>query len=330
MTPGGEGWWIASDGRWYPPEKHPYLQAPAPPSDGLGRQQPLGAGIGTAATVLLLVTAGLNVLISILGFYLSSAAGRYVQSGSLSDLDDWVSAEDTYFGAVGLGLLAWITTFILLIIWLAKAHSASSSLLQIPTDRKYSRGWSIGVWFVPFANLISTPMVFAEVQRIAYADRVNGRAVPDWRSGRLDPKLVWWWTLFIGGVLVSRAAENMFTIDGPLDEYQAALNVSAVGTLVAAAGAATGAMFIRSVSSRLNENEQAATPVTPAATRPVPTAAGEAGWAPPTADDGLDRPATTQPVLDTTNTSVGSHDRSRPSLPLRPRDQSNPTKGEFR
>ena len=31
MTSGGEGWWIASDGRWYPPEQHPSRNAPAPP-----------------------------------------------------------------------------------------------------------------------------------------------------------------------------------------------------------------------------------------------------------------------------------------------------------
>lgn len=28
----GEGWWIASDGKWYPPESHPDAQAPAPPA----------------------------------------------------------------------------------------------------------------------------------------------------------------------------------------------------------------------------------------------------------------------------------------------------------
>ncbi len=26
----GPGWWIASDGKWYPPELHPYIPWPAP------------------------------------------------------------------------------------------------------------------------------------------------------------------------------------------------------------------------------------------------------------------------------------------------------------
>src|SRR5688572_23532709 len=30
--PQGDGWWIASDQNWYPPELHPDYQQPAPPS----------------------------------------------------------------------------------------------------------------------------------------------------------------------------------------------------------------------------------------------------------------------------------------------------------
>ncbi len=31
-TSGGPGWWQASDGKWYPPERHPNYQPPPPPS----------------------------------------------------------------------------------------------------------------------------------------------------------------------------------------------------------------------------------------------------------------------------------------------------------
>lgn len=329
MTSGGEGWWIASDGRWYPPEQHPSRNAPAPPPAGSVQPQRLG-GIGTAAMVLLLATAGLDVLIAILGFVLSSTAGRYARSGSYSSLDDWVSAEDAYFGVVGLAFLVWIATFVLLIIWLVKAHTASSSLLPNPSDRKYSRGWSIGVWFIPLANLVSTPMVFAETQRIAYADRVNGRASPGWRSERLDPKLVWWWVLFIGGILVSRFAESTVTIDGPIDEYQTAVTISSVGNLVSAAGAVTGALFLRAVSGRLNVHMHV-TPTAPPAphspTRPTEMSPTSAGWAPPVGNDGRDRPDTPRPVIATSRQPQGTRDRPRPSLPVRSRDQKNPNEG---
>ena len=329
MSPEGEGWWVASDGRWYPPEMHPSRRAPAPPSGSPGRAQPLGRGIGTAVMVLLLATAALNGLTSVLGFALSSAAARYAKSGSRLDLENWVSAEDAYFGAAGIALLVWVATFVVLIIWLAKAHTSTSSLLENPNDRKYSRGWCIGVWFIPFANLFSTPKVFAEMQRIAYAERDNGRAAHDWRAGRLDPKLVWWWILFVGGIIVSRAGESMATANGPIDEYQSGLNISAIGTLVSAAGAATGAMFIRSVSGRLHDGMQDPGPLSGTSARAQPAASEAADWPPPPASNqspGQEPP--TRPALSTAVTPHRTRDRPRPSLNVRPHDHDEATTEE--
>lgn len=326
MTSGGEGWWIASDGRWYPPEQHPSRGAPAPPSGAISRPQRLG-GIGTATMVLLFVTAGFDAVIAILGFYLASVAGRYAQSGSFADFNDWVDAENAYFGIAGLGLMVWIATFVLLIVWLAKAHTASSSLLQSPADRKYSRGWSIGVWFIPFANLISTPMVFAETQRIAYADRVNGRVPAGWRSGRLDPKLIWWWVLFIGGIIVSRVAESTVTNDAPIGEYRTGLNISSVGAIVSAAGAVTGALFIRSVSSRLNETNQVTEPAPHVATGRAPAPPTDANWAPPASVDNHAQSDFTRPILNTSNQPQSTRDRPRPNLPVRSHNNDTPPEG---
>jgi hypothetical protein len=39
-VPQGPGWWIASDGKWYPPEQHPDYQPPPPPAPG-GVFQPM-------------------------------------------------------------------------------------------------------------------------------------------------------------------------------------------------------------------------------------------------------------------------------------------------
>ena len=33
-VPHGQGWWLATDGRWYPPEQHPnYTPPPVPPAE---------------------------------------------------------------------------------------------------------------------------------------------------------------------------------------------------------------------------------------------------------------------------------------------------------
>jgi hypothetical protein len=37
----GPGWWIASDGKWYPPEQHPNYQPPSPPAPPGSAAQPM-------------------------------------------------------------------------------------------------------------------------------------------------------------------------------------------------------------------------------------------------------------------------------------------------
>lgn len=46
----GQGWWIASDGKWYPPELHPSVRPPTEAATGAGAQ--------TAATAVSTPPAG--------------------------------------------------------------------------------------------------------------------------------------------------------------------------------------------------------------------------------------------------------------------------------
>jgi Domain of unknown function (DUF4234)/Protein of unknown function (DUF2510) len=41
-TSQGPGWWIASDGKWYPPEQHPSYEPPAPPPPPSADPAPIG------------------------------------------------------------------------------------------------------------------------------------------------------------------------------------------------------------------------------------------------------------------------------------------------
>jgi hypothetical protein len=58
----GPGWWQASDGRWYPPESHPYALQP-PPSPGWPYEQPSSHQI-SRRTVWLSIVGGLIVVIA--------------------------------------------------------------------------------------------------------------------------------------------------------------------------------------------------------------------------------------------------------------------------
>ncbi len=43
----GQGWWQASDGKWYPPEQHPDSQLPSPPHVAAGSPQPPAGAVSS-------------------------------------------------------------------------------------------------------------------------------------------------------------------------------------------------------------------------------------------------------------------------------------------
>ena len=244
-TSQGPGWWLASDGRWYPPEAKPGVPLPPPP---LNVSNHPGVPLSSKLTGW---TVGLMWAIVAFDILVAAAAMSYRSALSGTSLTEAVEAEELYMNATGIAVLLWITTFVLLIVWLAKAHTSSTSLLTNPRSRNYSQGWCIGVWFIPFANIFSTPRVFAEHQRIATAPRSNGRAHHEWAKQPLDPRLILWWVLTLAGLVVIQFGADSLTFEASLGEYQDGLVAMVVGSLLTAAGIASGALFLRSVGAAL-------------------------------------------------------------------------------
>jgi hypothetical protein len=260
-------WWLASDGKWYPPSSQPGSPLPPPPSlpNAKGKiahahhRAPLNVVFAGWTQALLWATAGVCSVIAVLALWYRQAMNSWFQDNGT--LDDAISAEEVFMSWTEFFPLVLAATFILLIIWLAKAHGATTALLGVEGERKYSRGWSIGAWFVPIANLFVTPQIFAETQRIADAPRVDGRIWGSWRTVRIRSELVWWWILFVGGMIMFRigltlsinddAAIDKMIANRSLDDYLYGLLLAAVGAGLAAGGAICGAIFIRHVSRRL-------------------------------------------------------------------------------
>ena len=182
----GPGWWLASDGKWYPPQGD---QLPPPPPPTAFPQYSNPAGNFSQRTesvsntlvvwlqVLLYIAAGLVGIAALVipsavsssEDFMNSTAGS---SYEMTALNDWVSAEDRHSSFFGLYALVAIPVFILLIIFSFKAYKAAQSLWAGP--RKWSRGWTVGGWFIPLANFIIVPKVLIETDRIASAPRSGG------------------------------------------------------------------------------------------------------------------------------------------------------------
>lgn len=169
-------------------------------------------------------------------------------------VDQWDRAEDF----VALSYLLWallaIAVFVLLIVWSFRAHKATDALR--PGPRSWSRGWTVGAWFIPLANLILVPMVLAEIHKIATAPRDNSKVSTGWKTLSAPGSLILWFILYgLGSILLgvgqvlfvdSFATENSYRVGVILMLIGAALNGTASMLAIS---------FINSVSIHLRPPE---------------------------------------------------------------------------
>lgn len=171
-------------------------------------------------------------------------------------LQRWENGEGFVALSYGLWALLAIAIFVLLIVWSFRAHKATDTLR--PGPRSWSRGWTVGAWFIPLANYILVPMVLAEIHKISLAPRSGSTVEQGWRSRTVPGGLILWFALYgVGGILLL-IGQGFFS-----DDYatESSYRLGLIGMLLGAgfiAGACVLAInFINSVSDRLRSPEQA-------------------------------------------------------------------------
>jgi hypothetical protein len=254
---------MASDGKWYPPQGE---QLPPPPPPGFPqytnpagnfsqRTESVSNTLVMWLQVLLYIAAG-AVVVSALAIpsavssaedYLNSSAGSSFESNSLND---WVSAEDRYTSFFGIYSLVAIPVFILLIIFSFRAYKSTQSLWR--GQRKWSRGWTIGGWFIPLANFIIVPKVLIETDRIASAPRSGGQVADGWQRATANPMLIWWWALYGVGTVMNYGITYANSETATFDDYQTGMYVGMVGGLMVAASCVLAALTVRRMGKALS------------------------------------------------------------------------------
>jgi hypothetical protein len=97
----------------------------------------------------------------------------------------------------GASTLAFLATGI---VWLVFVHRAHSNLDALGArDLRFTHGWAVAGFLVPFLNLVRGPQVMSELLR---ASEPSGGS-NGWRS-RPTPPIVpaWWTTYLVGGVVL--------------------------------------------------------------------------------------------------------------------------------
>jgi hypothetical protein len=90
-----------------------------------------------------------------------------------------------------LATIGWLYTIATFLVWLYQARENLD--LRGEYYLRWAKGWSIGGWFIPLANLVIPARVVAEVHA-----RSQPGAPRQWRMPRV---VLWWWLSFILGVV---------------------------------------------------------------------------------------------------------------------------------
>jgi hypothetical protein len=124
------------------------------------------------------------------GFDLAQRAelGR-VRAGETQSFDN----DTARLGLVGLvGLIVTATAWF---VWL---HRAVSNAWALGRQTRFTPGWSVGWWFVPFANLVRPYQIVRSL-----ADELV------WT----DAPVLWWWASYIGAGAISNIASRIQPTD---------------------------------------------------------------------------------------------------------------------
>ena len=82
------------------------------------------------------------------------------------------------------------------IVWLVWQHRGQANLVAARVSGlRFTPGWAVGWWFVPFANLVKPFQTMRELWKASGGEE-------DWRQSRTWPVIGWWWAAWLtAGVL---------------------------------------------------------------------------------------------------------------------------------
>src|SRR4051812_8017205 len=173
-------WWLASDSKWYPPESRRAQLAPPPPTPGEPQAPkfaiayaPPGPGLSSALTGWLMALFGLSAAsaaaVSATNFLALKEFKGFRTFGSGQSQAEWIHMAHVAYELYRVFISVWIVTFVVLVLWMYRAHKASQLLWT--GQRRWRVGWTLGGWCIPLAQFVIPKLVLNEIEQIAKAPR---------------------------------------------------------------------------------------------------------------------------------------------------------------
>jgi hypothetical protein len=194
-------------------------------------------GLSVALLVMFIVTAFCYAAVSLT---LIGRADTFSRADSgFVPADEITSADDGVAGAYLLSSICEIAVFVLLIVWLWRAYSNTRVFGAGPW--RWGRGWTVGAWFIPLANLVIPKLLINDAWRGADS-RAPGN--PMWRRLPVAGVVTVWWILLAAGRVLLQVADAGATVVDDMGDVVPFDQFGAVVALVCTAGSILGAIAI--------------------------------------------------------------------------------------
>jgi hypothetical protein len=150
------------------------------------------------------------------------------------------ASDDRQLVIAVIWVFALVVTGIVFIVWMRHVYDNVRTLGSAPP--RYSKGWTIGGWFVPFLNLVRPKQIMNDLWRASDPD-LPSQAGNEWQQQRPSPLLAVWWGLWLIGGFLGWTVFGGDTGDLKGLRFVAGIDV-ATDLIMAAAAAAFGVVAL--------------------------------------------------------------------------------------
>jgi hypothetical protein len=156
--------------------------------------------------------------------------------------EEEVTRSDGRVAAVAVVQL--LTLIVTGIFWLIWQHRGQANLVAARVSGlRFTPGWAVGWWFVPFANLVKPFQTMRELWKASGGEE-------DWRHSRTWPVIGWWWAAWLTAGLLGRIGGALVGGATTLETVRSGSRVLLLNELVVLAAAIQAILLIRSVMDR--------------------------------------------------------------------------------
>lgn len=170
----------------------------------------------SAKNLSLLTIAGLAIIGTSDAIAILIGVGQLASPELIMDLDGGPEGTSIWLMLQGLVILLrlpfYLATVVLFLVWLYRAHSNLYALM--PTHLEFSSGWTVGWWFIPFANLVKP---FQAVREVWWESDPDVPAEgPTFLTASLHSAptyMVFWWFAWLTSNIASNIAGRVYDPD---------------------------------------------------------------------------------------------------------------------